>query len=37
MKIMEIKTTQTGLISTENAKMIFAALEEFMKNEDDED
>lgn len=41
MKIMEIKTglelTQTGLISAENAKMIFAALEQFMKNEDDEE
>ena len=34
---MEIKTTQTGLISVANARMIFAALEEFMKNEDDED
>ena len=41
MKIMEIKTglelTQTGLISAENAKMIFAALEQFMEDEDDED
>lgn len=41
MKIMEIKTglelTQTGLISAANARMIFAALEQFMEDEDDKD